>query len=404
MSTSAQTFQVLAATLIKQAPEKIHAQEDCLLFNKLPYELRTSIWKFSLVAYDNKEWPYQEDHFSTRPGYRYPSLISTTLLQTCRRIYLEAYMLPVTANEIVAWCYRNPDGGQSSPLPRLKWMIPEQIALGTNIHLFTQQYWLEDGWRRLTSNALVNPKTLHITLRHSDWWDWERGDPLALDPKQKGRPQVSPHSEASDPFPEGSWGASFRELRGLKEFKFELETVVAKKVELDDIVARANTWRFPLGDGKVLVLDESKTTTFYWTGPPLHTDDGHEGSRHFEPIARARRIPIPRRSRPLMRFLRISRPLSGTSQPAQSSTVTPATRRQQQLLLSQDPSHSSPDNTPGELPAPAATAAEIQPQQIEQQALVDHHQDQRLESHPPQPTTTVTKWEYYIVTLRWFAH
>ncbi|KAL9098864.1 MAG: hypothetical protein Q9187_009586, partial [Circinaria calcarea] len=130
------------------------------------------------------------------------------------------------------------------------------------------QYWLESQWINLVSShiRILKPRVLHLTLQHGDWWWWESGAPLCLDPKLQGRASDSSISEASDDFAEGSWGNGFRRLRDLKEFKLELETSILKRDELDGIVGRAPTWQFPLGDGNVLILDESKTTTKTWIG------------------------------------------------------------------------------------------------------------------------------------------
>ena len=266
--------QMFARTIVKESPGKMHPQDDCPLFKQLPSEVRNSIWRFALMAYDDKEKPYEEDRYYTRPGYRYHSRMSFTLLQTCRRIYLEAHMFPVIMNEIVAWCYRVPPDGITDPVFRLVRMRPEQLCSGLTIHLFTQQYWLEDSWPALAGNKLMNPKTLHITFRHTDWWYWENREPIVIDPKQRGRPSISFLSEAADPFQDSSWGAAFRQLHGLGEFKLELETVITKQTEMGAIVAQASTWQFPLGDNKILVLDESKTTASIWTGPhKLHLDE-----------------------------------------------------------------------------------------------------------------------------------
>ena len=84
--------------------------------------------------------------------------------------------------------YRAPPDATTDPVIRLMKMKPEQLCSGLTIHLFTQQYWLEGSWRALAGIKLINPKTRHITFRHIDWWHWEEGEPIVLDPKQRGRP------------------------------------------------------------------------------------------------------------------------------------------------------------------------------------------------------------------------
>ena len=68
------------------------------------------------------------------------------------------------------------------------------------------------------------------------------------------------------PFEPGSWGQRFEYMEGLKDFELELETIQAKAEELNVIIRRAHTWKFRLGDGRILVLDEDATRKDTWTG------------------------------------------------------------------------------------------------------------------------------------------
>lgn len=96
-------------------------------------------------------------------------------------------------------------------------------------------------------------------------WEWE--DPLGLNPKRRGRVSTwNQQTAPSDPFKVHSWGSTFENIRGLKKFQLELETVARKQPELDAIVEQAPDWQFPLGDGHHLVLDQSKTTRTGWVG------------------------------------------------------------------------------------------------------------------------------------------
>lgn len=96
---------------------------------------------------------------------------------------------------------------------------------------------------------------------------WEHQAPIALEPKRRGRASAcNHHAKSSDPFEVHSWGAQFRNIKGLKKFQLELETIDKKKAELDALVERAPGWRFPLGDGQLLVLDQAKTRRAGWVG------------------------------------------------------------------------------------------------------------------------------------------
>jgi len=173
----------------------------------------------------------------------------------------------------------------------------EQRAAICHVHLYLQQYWLEDwnvrdqwgdfclafdparskrkasgdasggkltGTSTNDSNASslstsinVGLDTLRVTIRHTDWWYHLLGprSPLALDPKKAGRAPAGQWISEAEPFEKGSWGSKLIHLHGLKNFELELETIVEKKRELEDVVAVAEGWEFPLGDGKVLVWE-----------------------------------------------------------------------------------------------------------------------------------------------------
>jgi hypothetical protein len=106
-------------------------------------------------------WSY--DHVRTpargydwvRPDSAEPTLISTSLLRTCRKIYLEVYAMPLALNEHRLYCLRGLDGnrnvtaamqaffekrlGRPSSVPGL--LCRDMIK---PLHIFPQLYWLED--------------------------------------------------------------------------------------------------------------------------------------------------------------------------------------------------------------------------------------------------------------------
>ena len=207
-----------------------------------------------------------------RPGYHYRHVMDTSLLRTCRRIYLETYLLPVKLNEVVLWgveSVRAPPNAFTYLKPGADYWSPiryvEQKAV-SRFHLFTQQYWFEDKLANLFCIKSFKPSILHITIRHTDWWWWETGERLCLDPKQPGRANGPPFRRTTDPFDRMSWGHAFHYLHGLKQFVLELETLRSKKSELDGIISRAPTWQFELADNGYLVLDPRKTKYSSWRG------------------------------------------------------------------------------------------------------------------------------------------
>ena len=256
----------------------INPQITSPLFALLPAEIRRQIFQFTLLSYPDESRPYSRHTYWYRPGYTHARVITTSLLLTCRRIYLETDLLPLTQNEHVFW------GVERSRIPPYtsSYLLDGTMRLSQRnaiqrVHLFTQQYWLEDWknqWLAFSQSWPDGcPPNLKITIRHTDWWYNLLGEnsPLALDPKRKGRAKGVDWVPEAEPFQAGSWGQRLENMKGLRQLELELETVEAKRAELDVIIGRAHTWKFLLGDGRVLVLDEGATRKDTWTG-----------SRHFK--------------------------------------------------------------------------------------------------------------------------
>ncbi|KAL8689881.1 MAG: hypothetical protein Q9218_004546 [Villophora microphyllina] len=250
------------------------------LFNKVPPEIRNSIFKLALTAHDDPSRRYRPAAHYYRPGFTCAHKIDMGLLLTCRRVYAETARLPASINEHTSWYFRPPPGINKNeiPLGNSPGAFVRQRDLRT-IHIFAQQYWLEGAYGGFASFVrlwnIARPTHLKITIRHSDWWWWEAGEPIALDAKREGRPSAQHYSRPSDPFEPGSWGAKFRDIDGLEVLQLELETLENKKAELDAIVNRAKGWRIPLGDSRVLLLNESKTRRMGWVGVPIDHNFGY---------------------------------------------------------------------------------------------------------------------------------
>ncbi|MCJ1452107.1 hypothetical protein MMC28_002448 [Mycoblastus sanguinarius] len=264
------------------------SQEGSPLFNRIPGEIRNRIFELAVTISIDKQESFPRHGFYYRPGFRYPNRkLDTALLSTCRRVYQETHFLPAQSYVRVKWHGRGPPARvqeniqQDSPVRRRTLRtrprhstVQQDTSYHPNLrslHLFTQQCWLE-GWRSSAEKISQQALGLHnlkITLRHSDWWWWERSEPLKLDAKQCDTASPIVHSTASDEFYDNSWGHHFYFFNGLKKFELELETVELKRSGLDEIVFRAKDWQFPLGDGKLLVLNPTKTKRRGWTGVKL---------------------------------------------------------------------------------------------------------------------------------------
>ena len=269
-----QTSKPTALAKITSRPY-INPQIASPLFSKLPAEIRNHIFYYALLAYPDPTRPYSKHSYWYRPGFTHVRAINVSLLLTCRRVYLETHMVHITQNEHVIWGVEKPriPPGSTNYLLHDRQMTFSHRNAVQFVHLFTQQFWLEDWknrWLKFSESwPEIGPKRLRITIRHTDWWYNLLGEnsPLALDPKRKGRARVGEWVPNDQPYESGSWGSRFENLPGLKIFELELETIEAKRDQLDTIVEKARCWRFPSSDGNVLVMhDDEKIFKSAWTG------------------------------------------------------------------------------------------------------------------------------------------
>ncbi|KAJ5926619.1 hypothetical protein N7516_008392 [Penicillium verrucosum] len=260
------------------------------LFTVFPAEIRNRIYTLVLESEDNltddsSRSLYKQNAFYYRPGYKQPKRIQTALLQTCQQIYAEASLLPSAVNEHTFWFYRSPPhvNDASSPLNYFRKMTPKQRAQVQHLHMFTQQYFLEDNhWSKiweglkigddgcsLRGECRIAPKKMTITFRHTDWWYWENNDPLGINPFRPGRTRaadmgkdVCPHVAAR------SWGNQFSSIPCLDELVIEFETIMRKRDQLDAIIQQALEWKFPIvaDKGLYLVANPNSKSAYTWAG------------------------------------------------------------------------------------------------------------------------------------------
>jgi hypothetical protein len=103
-------------------------------------------------------------------------------------------------------------------------------------------YWLEDGHELnyMFTQPQFRPTSLTITIRYSDWWNWEHNDALSM----------------SD-----NWLREFAGSPGLRKLSVEYETLSSKRDEMMRIVERNK--KFKLGvrrEGKMGTMRGRKGT------------------------------------------------------------------------------------------------------------------------------------------------
>jgi hypothetical protein len=255
--------------------EDVNLQLSSPLFNgRIPSEIRDHIFEYVLTEDD--QILFQLDSHYSRPDYRARKSLLTNLLLTCRRVYLEAHHLPLINKEHVFWHYREPEGtGYENEAEYFARFRPDQLALVRKVHLFTQQFWLEGELQRVCKLWVMQTiEKMKITLRRGDWWYWEDGALLGINPQRGSadprRMKADWKAEAKGaviPWDENAWGCAFKHLRNLQELELEFETTVYEEKQLQDIVEHAKAWRFPMGDGRVLSAAGQKVHRSTWRGP-----------------------------------------------------------------------------------------------------------------------------------------
>ena len=276
-------------SLAPRLGENVHPQHQSALFNAIPAEVRNRIFSIALTAYDDKSKRYQPRNWFYRPDWHFHRKISTTVLRTCKRIYLESHLLPLALSSHTFWVRadRGPPShyfASAYKTPHLSdydsflgsWrscenfraffnnLTAEQRGAVGELHFFFQQSELE----RVRFSPPLDPdscrpiaaKRLKVTMRHQDWHWWDYNEKLGLCPWRRGRTEWN---QMDTPMPRTrmewvssqGWGAQLQYIQGLEEFELELETLIQKREQMDGIVERAKKWIFPLKEDKFLRWD-----------------------------------------------------------------------------------------------------------------------------------------------------
>lgn len=197
-------------------------------------------------------------------------MINIALSKTCRRVYLEAHAFPLLQKEHVLHECGGPDTerqlwkphncrivaayferklGKPSSIPGVR-----QNDLVRSARLFISLFALQENCpdNVVNESPYFHPiESLRITLRRSDWLDWESNSPPIINPFKKGvslsEMQADMSVEGGNPyFERGAWGLAFERLPNLKTLKIDFETAEEQKAKMEQLVQWAVTWRFPI--------------------------------------------------------------------------------------------------------------------------------------------------------------
>lgn len=229
-------------------------QSQSALFSILPGEIRNHIWNYALAEYQDETQLYDDSTCYKRPEYFAPRKIETVLLQTCKRIYQEAWFLPWTNAEQVFYLTssdRRP-ARTTTPTAMQKTLLAisktQTMPIIQHVRVFPQLYLLENGRRlqEILDLKFFYPKVITITIRHTDWWFWESDNNLHLDAR---------------------WVDFCRFPNSLTELRMAFESLERKKDQIDDVVKQAmEGWVFRRKDSTELSAKDCKPEIMRWSG------------------------------------------------------------------------------------------------------------------------------------------
>ncbi|KAF2463942.1 uncharacterized protein BDR25DRAFT_244050 [Lindgomyces ingoldianus] len=242
------------------------SQTQSPLFGVIPAEIRNEIFWLALQEFDNPETLYPRETYYTRPGQMGPKRIEVALLRTCKRVYEETKVIPLS--NTVACIYlgsqmRAPKDyirvGEVFELHHIRRFRAQYWSALKHVHILAQLYALnaQNIHHVFLQNHLrpaISPSTVTITIRYTDWWYWE----------QNTAHQLTVHEVVE-------WGRMLFP-DSVTEIVLELETIETKVKEVDAIVAMItrtpHQWAFGRRDGiRMLPSLKKGVKEWKWQGP-----------------------------------------------------------------------------------------------------------------------------------------
>jgi hypothetical protein len=244
--------------------EAINPQRASLLCSGLPYEIRREIWTMTLLPYQNTRAPILAyDSYAYRPSTEFPMIQAVFLLRICRLIYSESHDLPVSLRTFISWLLAGEDRRphNRSHSPGFHRLSPKDLQRVRYFHAYAAQADLErPEWvqsaltsSRFTEHPLVGKYicTLYVTIRHTDFWWWERDNILRMDHRKEYNEQ---------------WRSGLDVLPNLEKMVFDLETLERRADEMDALVKEVKEWKIALKDKRILSSDGIPVQTHTWVG------------------------------------------------------------------------------------------------------------------------------------------
>lgn len=252
-------------------------QDASPLFSVLPGEVRDLIYAYALSDFEDLTQPYDLETCYRRPGYMAARKTETSLVRTCQKVYSEAWFLVWTQAQhtffFTAGGRKPTKTTQLHQMARTSMLIeklhPDAPARRKEVHnvqIFAQLYMLEPG-NQLNSLLQIphfHPRTITITLRHTDIWYWEQDSPI----------------HANTP-----WVRLARFPTSVTNLRIQFESTERRKPQVDYVINTAREeWFFQRTDDVHLVPDsEHSPEELCWTGSStwegrrwIRDEDDHE--------------------------------------------------------------------------------------------------------------------------------
>lgn len=239
---------------IQSFTSSCQVQEESPLFNVLPAELRELVYTYVFTEFEDLSRSYDIESCYRRPGYMAPRKTHTSLLRTCQAIYKEAWYLPWTLAQhtfYLAWDGRKPNKTTTTErmrqicdmMERLHTDIPDRFKTIPHVQVFSQLCNIRDIYGILNIPHFM-PRTITITLRHTDIWSWESDHPLSVD---------------------SYWVPRCRIPSSVSLVRMQVESLERKKEQVDHIADRMRKeWFWERADDIHLV--GADTYAERWTG------------------------------------------------------------------------------------------------------------------------------------------
>lgn len=229
------------------------------LFSILPGEVRDLVYEHALADFEDLSRPYDFETCYRRPEYLGPRKTDTSLLRTCQAVYKEAWYMSWTSARHTFFLTaedRRPKKTTSVEqmaricriVERLHPNVPVRRKEVANIQIFPQLYLLEPGGNlsRILSIKHFMPRSITITLRHTDIWSWESDAPIHIGT---------------------SWVARCRFPPSVIDIQIQVESLERKKAQVDHVTDRIRKeWHFIRTDDVHLVASRKEIPPLRWTG------------------------------------------------------------------------------------------------------------------------------------------